>query len=148
MTTPAPGSNTDLKYTFEDGYAVEVHGIRLDEAHEKYVAMYSILNVDDEEIYEGEVTIKPDAFTETPNFYAVLCAVIYTLRQDRRRHVNPGRYTSQGDGTIRLADERVRLWLGTSEESMLDLALTEIAGTTRRGRSYWEHGKWCRAVGA
>lgn len=144
--TENDGSNTDLKYTFGDGWSVEVHGGRthgaLDEFH---VMTFAIVNADGEEVYEGEVELKEDQFGDGLTFYHTLCGVIYTLRQDRRRDLHPHRYDDTSDRGILIVDERVRLWLTMSDEKMFDLALNEIAGTTRRGRYVWEKGKWERA---
>lgn len=142
------GENTDLAYTFHDGWKVEVHGKRIyGEVNEFQAITFALVNPDDEEVYEGEFQVRVDAFTEPPNFYLGLCAVIYTLKQDRRRIMSPGRFDYTHDTPIRIAehDERVRLWLSMSDEEMFNTALTEISSTPRKGRKYWENGVWGRA---
>lgn len=142
------GSNTDLRYTFADGWSVEVHGQRHRGLNNEFlITTFAIINSDNEEVYEGEVELKPDVFVDVPNFFSVLCAVIYTLRQDWERVQRPGRYTESHDRGILIAnDERIRLWLSMSEKEMFQQALTEIAGSPRKGRRYYEHGVWGRAA--
>jgi len=142
------GENTDLAYTFPDGWSVEVHGIRRTGMNNEFHHVtFALVNSNDEEVYEGEFQIKVDAFIEPPNFYLGLCAVIYTLKQDRRRIMTPGRFDPLHDKPIRIAehDERVRLWLSMSDEEVFNAALTEISSTPRKGRKYWENAVWSRA---
>jgi len=92
MNQLTPGSNTDLVYTFGDGWSVEVHGIRLrNSPNEVYAPLFTILNPNKDEVYEGEFAVKPDRFMEPPNFYTALCAIVFALRQDKRRIDRPDR---------------------------------------------------------
>ncbi len=138
------GSNTDLAYTFGDGWSVEVHGKNTKDNMVTF--LYSIVNHLKEEVYEGGLRVNTLEFTHPVAFTEAIVGVIYALREDLKRMNHPGYYTEPNDKGIVIAgdDERIRLWLSILGDDALVLALNEMSGSTRSGRKVHRVGEFRR----